>query len=349
MILSFIRTSPNPEAASVEADKADTDAEAEADTSSEQKDANDKESDKDQSLDNNEDNDKNTDIDKDKSEEGDKASDEQTGSHCPSPNPEQREDDCGEMTVNDNNKDTSETETAADDNKTVVDTLEPPQHQVRVEQSNNNNDNNNDESEQQQPENLHLSPPDQGQSPGDSPTAHPLNLHQSPEHSDTPTHPFHRPTPTNTGSYHPGIESAAHFSSAYQSYNHHYFSNANNNYNNQFSGFPHTVHEQHEMYMAAAGRALDPHHPGHGLAGLGALSSHFSRPSPGQDPYNFPNSDDEHCSPTRGSNPLQMGFSGMPMPLIAPKAQKPRKPRKPKSPKPDPSLMSMPIKEDSRG
>ena len=148
MILSFIRTSPNPEAASVEADKADTDAEAEADTSSEQKDANDKESDKDQSLDNNEDNDKNTDIDKDKSEEGDKASDEQTGSHCPSPNPEQCEDDCGEMTVNDNNKDTSETETAADDNKTVVDTLEPPQHQVRVEQSNNNNDNNDDESEQ---------------------------------------------------------------------------------------------------------------------------------------------------------------------------------------------------------
>lgn len=110
------------------------------------------------------------------------------------------------------------------------------------------------------------------------------------------------------------------------------------------------------MYMAAAaGRAaLESHHPSHGLPGLGALQQHFSRTAAaaaGQpDPYNFPNSDDEMVSPGRGSNPLQMGFSGMPMPLIAPKAQKPRKPRKPKSPKPEAvGLLSMQMKEDSRG
>ena len=218
--------------------------------------------------------------------------------------------------------------------------LEPPQRTVRQL----------DESEPpEQPQNLHLSPE------AEAGAEHPLNLHQSPtsepaDHCDPP-HPFHRPA-----SYHPGLDSG--YPGVYPAYNHHYFNNANNNYNNSSfpgPGFPPPGPggpDGHEMYMAAAaGRAahLDSHsshlpHPG--LAHLQA--SHFSRMAGGAaDPYSFPTSDEEMCPPSRGANPLSMGFSGMPMPLIAPKAQKPRKPRKPKSPKPD-GILSMQMKEDSR-
>ena len=223
------------------------------------------------------------------------------------------------------------------DPDTDLDTdLEPPQRTVRqLEEA----------EPPEQPQNLHLSPE------AEAGAEHPLNLHQSPG-SDTgdpcdPPHPFHRPA-----SYHPGLDSG--YPGVYPAYNHHYFNNANNNYNNSSfpgPGFPPPGGpDGHEMYMAAAaGRAahLDSHsshlpHPG--LAHLG----HFSRMAgAAADPYSFPTSDEEMCSPTRGANPLSMGFSGMPMPLIAPKAQKPRKPRKPKSPKPD-GILSMQMKEDSR-
>ena len=217
--------------------------------------------------------------------------------------------------------------------------LEPPQRTVRQQPP---------DTESEQPQNLHLSPE------AEAGAEHPLNLHQSPtseppDHCSDPPHPFHRPA-----SYHPGLDSG--YPGVYPAYNHHYFNNANNNYNNSSfpgPGFPPPGPggpDGHEMYMAAAaGRAahLDSHsshlpHPG--LAHLG----HFSRMAgAAADPYSFPTSDDEMCSPTRGANPLSMGFSGMPMPLIAPKAQKPRKPRKPKSPKPD-GILSMQMKEDSR-
>jgi len=87
--------------------------------------------------------------------------------------------------------------------------------------------------------------------------------------------------------------------------------------------------------------------PEFGHPGLGGLPNQFPRMG-GQDPYSFANSDDEMCSPNRGSGPFPaMGFSNMPMPLIAPKPKKPRKPRKPRSPKPD-GILSMQMKEDSR-
>ena len=124
-------------------------------------------------------------------------------------------------------------------------------------------------------------------------------------------------------------------------------------------GFPHNfssdrgMAEQHEIYMNQS-RAHESHHSSHikpdfGHPGLGGLPNQFPRMGgPGQDPYSFANSDDEMCSPNRGSAPFTaMGFSNMPMPLIAPKPKKPRKPRKPRSPKPD-GILSMQMKEDSR-
>ena len=361
---SIIRTSPNPEPSAAtdcsEKDSCDNNDEkgSPAHTAhSPHDDAN--SDDKDMSAASvNDKPDKNTEIDKDNEQ---KVVDDDHATECVppvSPNPEQCKDNDDE--IDEKKSDQVISSPAHDDD-------EPPQHQVRIDAKDE------DGADQQQPENLHLSPAEgkgqgesvveeQGESPHnqhDSP-AHPLNLHQSPTH-DTPPHPFHRPTPTQSYHPHPSLDTAGHFSSPYSSYNHHYFSNANSpaGYNGQLHGF--AAHnnsftaEQHEMYMAAAGRAaLESHHSSHGLPGLGALQQHFSRTAAaaaGQpDPYNFPNSDDEMVSPGRGSNPLQMGFSGMPMPLIAPKAQKPRKPRKPKSPKPDAvGLLSMQMKEDSRG
>ena len=108
----------------------------------------------------------------------------------------------------------------------------------------------------------------------------------------------------------------------------------------------------HDMYMNQS-RMHDPHSPslkpefGHHPGLLSGLGTHHS--SPRQDPYSYSNSDEDGCSPNRTAAPFSMGFSSMPMPLIAPKAKKPRKPRKPRSPKTDPLLAMQQLKEeDSR-
>ena len=193
-------------------------------------------------------------------------------------------------------------------------------------------------------------PPQQAVRVGREEEVVPLNLHQSPAHQPGPS-PTHRPTP-----YHPTIESSQGPPGYYPPYNHpHYFNSGNNNYNGQPGPFmpPGWAAEQHEMYIGRSQPPPPPHdshhsshlsHPGLGHLGL----NQFGRLPHGQDPYNFPNSDEELCSPGRpGPPPLNMGFSGIPMPLIAPKAQKPRKPRKPRSPKQE-GLLSMQMKEDSR-
>ena len=204
---------------------------------------------------------------------------------------------------------------------------EPPQHAVRF-------------GEQQQPENLHVSPPGH--------VTQPLNLAHSPAHSATPPHP---PYPPHRPAFPPHPEHYS-YGPPPPGYPGHYFNNASSSYpgpgqpppySGPGPGFPGPGAEAgHDMYR----QHLDPHHSSH-LAHLPPHLGHFPRP----DPYSFPTSDEELVSPPgRGPNPLSMGFSGMPMPLIAPKAQKPRKPRKPRSPKQpqDGTILSMQIKEDSR-
>ena len=201
------------------------------------------------------------------------------------------------------------------------------------------------EQEEQEEQEESFEPPQQAVRVCREEEAGPLNLHQSP--------PTHRPTP----SYHPTIESSHGPPGYYPPYNQHYFNNANNNYNGQTSFMPPGWSaEQHEMYIGRAPPPPPPHdshHSSHlahpGLSHLGLQQFGRMAALPHGDPYNFPNSDEELCSPGRpgGQAPLNMGFSGIPMPLIAPKAQKPRKPRKPRSPKQE-GLLSMQMKEDSR-
>ena len=233
-------------------------------------------------------------------------------SPSPSPNPE--------------NQTEEQEDNPAPRHEEPEDSYEPPQQAVRV-------------GREEEAENLHMSP---------------LNLHQSPTHRP----PAYQPA-VESSQGPPGYSSVA---SPYPAYNQHYFNNANNNYNGQtVASFmpPGWTAEQHEMYIGRGVGPPPPHdslHSSHHLthpAGLSHLGlNQFGRMgghphSHGQDPYNFPNSDEELCSPGRTSGPLTMGFSGMPMPLIAPKAQKPRKPRKPRSPKQE-EILSMQMKEDSR-
>ena len=276
--------------------------------------------------------------------------------------------------------------------------LEPPQQPVRPHHPGllprpDMSPEQDQELQEQQPQNLHQSPHHQPQNLHQSPAqmspanmhqspaySGPLNLHQSPAHpgpsptlSEHSPHPFQRPSP-----YHPPPDSGPHnphlqysMSSQYPAaaaYNHHYFNNANNNYNGQHGfmssphGFPPNFgasegaagHRppsmaEHEMYPHQP-RAHDSHHSSH--LGHPALSQFPGRQGP--DPYSFSGaSDEDGCSPNRGGAPPfnPMGFHGMPMPLIAPKAKKPRKPRKPKSPRPlpDPAVLAMQMqREDSR-
>ena len=276
--------------------------------------------------------------------------------------------------------------------------LEPPQQPVRPHHPGllprpDMSPEQDQELQEQQPQNLHQSPHHQPQNLHQSPAqmspanmhqspaySGPLNLHQSPAHpgpsptlSEHSPHPFQRPSP-----YHPPPDSGPHnphlqysMSSQYPAaaaYNHHYFNNANNNYNGQHGfmssphGFPPNFgasegsagHRppsmaEHEMYPHQP-RAHDSHHSSH--LGHPALSQFPGRQGP--DPYSFSGaSDEDGCSPNRGGAPPfnPMGFHGMPMPLIAPKAKKPRKPRKPKSPRPlpDPTVLAMQMqREDSR-
>ena len=193
----------------------------------------------------------------------------------------------------------------------------------------------------------------------------PLNLHQSPAHPDpSPPHSFHRPPA------YPGAGGPPGYPQYPPPYNHHYFNNANNNYNGQTSfmsghgfppysgpepGRPPAMPEQHEIYMNQS-RAHESasHHSSHikpefgQHPGLGGHHPMFPRlPGHHADPYSFGNSDDELCSPgPRPAPAFPLGFSGMPMPLLAPKVKKPRKPRKPRSPKP-PELSSQ-ASQDSR-
>ena len=332
---SIIRTSPNPESVAVEpvskcpVDNIDED--------------------KNDASDNNVDNVESHNSPNHEGETEEKSADDNTN--------DDHNDNNDQNDRNDHN-DSNENQTDAARPGSPNESFDPPQHVINYSNDSKEESKDDNETEQQQPENLHVSPNDQSpRNLHQGSPAHPLNLtHQSPTHSDTPPHPFHRPT-----TYHPALEQY-NSSASYHQYNHHYFNNANNNYSGQpassfLPGFPHnfssdTRSEQHEMYGGGVRSQLEPHHSSH-LSQLGHLASPFSRMTgapPGQDPYNFPNSDDEMCSPTRGSNHLSMGFAGMPgMPLLAaPKAQKPRKPRKPRSPKPENNSLPMQIKEDSR-
>ena len=290
-------------------------------------------------------------------------------------------------------------EQEVDREESVGEDVEPPQQPVRphghggLEPRPDMSPDPEHELQEQQPQNLHQSPHHQPQNLHQSPAqmspanmhqspaySGPLNLHQSPAHpgpsptlSEHSPHPFQRPSP-----YHPPPDSGPHnphlqysMSSQYPAaaaYNHHYFNNANNNYNGQHGfmssphGFPPNFgasegsggHRppsmaEHEMYPHQS-RAHDSHHSSH--LGHPALGQFPGRQGP--DPYSFSGaSDEDGCSPNRGGGPPfnPMGFHGMPMPLIAPKAKKPRKPRKPKSPRPlpDPTVLAMQMqREDSR-
>ena len=224
---------------------------------------------------------------------------------------------------------------------------------------------------QTHPQNLHQSPVRAGLSPAHS-DGPPMPYHRPPsssyhpavsqEHLPPEPEPAHNHQPQHLHNLQYSI------GSQYPGYNHNYFNNANS-YNGQSSvsygnispthqgqGFPpHFPGEMrglpdhpHNMYMNQnrAHQQHESHHSshiksefGHPLAGM---PNHQHPRGISQDPYSF--SDEDMCSPPNGRPPPfgNMGYSNIPMPLIAPKPKKPRKPRKPKEPKPDEaSLMQL--------
>ena len=334
--MSLVRTSPNPEAAVSSESPNNVDPGLPEDAAAGTPEP---EQDKEASADNNDGKD---DPDDDGGDDGDdkpaadseevhhSAIDPETGP-SPSPNPEEVKEERPEAEVSGDTEAAVTSDPAqrgpgsAEGGAEAEGDGEPPQHAVRF-------------GEQQQPENLHVSPPGH--------VTQPLNLAHSPAHSATPPHP---PYPPHRPAFQPHPEHYS-YGPPPPGYPGHYFNNASSSYpgpgqpppySGPGPGFP-GAEAGHDMYR----QHLDPHHSSH-LAHLPPHLGHFPRP----DPYSFPTSDEELVSPPgRGPNPLTMGFSGMPMPLIAPKAQKPRKPRKPRSPKQpqDGTILSMQIKEDSR-